>query len=224
MEKIKVIIADDHMLFCEGLRTFVEKEEDMECVAIAKDGVEATRLVEELLPDVILIDIDMPKMDGIEAARKIKIACPGTAVIIVSAYKYAHYILASIEVGVDGYLMKHIPRSELINAIRVVHSGQGVFSIEATGRILQGVAADGYKCKEMLHPSNLTRRELDILKMIARGITNKEIAHKVGLSNHTVNTHLVHIFRKLGVYSRTEATLYTLKEGLIRINDLTLER
>lgn len=221
MEKIKVLVADDHTLFCEALCPLLKSEEDMDCVALAKDGEEAVRLAKELLPDVALIDIEMPKMDGIEAAKQIKTACPTTAVIIVSGYKYAHYILASVEAGVDGYLLKHTPRRELINAIRMVHCGQGVFSLEATAKVLRGIATE--KSGEEISLGSLHPRELEVLKMTARGMTNKEIAAKLCISPHTVGTHLVNIFRKLGVDTRTEATLYTLKEGLLTVDDLTRE-
>jgi DNA-binding NarL/FixJ family response regulator len=221
MEKIKVLVADDHTLFREALCPLLKSEEDMDCVALAKDGEEAVRLAKELLPDVALIDIEMPKMDGIEAAKQIKTACPATAVIMVSGYKYAHYILASVEAGVDGYLLKHTPRRELINAIRMVHYGQGVFSLEATAKVLRGIATE--KSGEEMSLGSLHPRELEVLKMTARGMTNKEIAAKLCISPHTVGTHLVNIFRKLGVDTRTEATLYTLKEGLLTVDDLTRE-
>ncbi len=221
MEKIKVLVADDHTLFSEALCPLLKSEGDMDCVALAEDGEEAVRLAKELLPDVALIDIEMPKMDGIEAAKQIKTACPTTAVIIVSGYKYAHYILASVEAGVDGYLLKHTPRRELINAIRMVHSGQGVFSLEATAKVLRGIATEKYR--EKISLGLLRPRELEVLKMTARGMTNKEIAAELCISPHTVGTHLVNIFRKLGVDTRTEATLYTLKEGLLTVNDLTRE-
>ena len=222
MKKIKVLVADDHQLFLEGLYMLLEKEEDIDCVATVKDGVKAVELAKKLQPDVVLIDIEMPKMDGLEAARQIKTACPTTAVIIVSGYKYAHYVLASVEAGVDGYLLKHMPRRELINAIRMVHMGQGVFSLEATSKVLRSTATGKYK--EAIPLTQLSPRELEILKMMARGMTNKEIATELSISSHTVGAHLVHIFRKLGVDTRTEATLYTLKEGLLNINDLTSER
>ena len=222
MKKIKVLIADDHALFLEGLRMLLEKEEDIDCVATVKDGVKAVELVKKLRPDVVLIDIEMPKMDGLEAAKQIKTAFPTTAVIIVSGYKYAHYVLASVEAGVDGYLLKHMPRRELINAIRMVHAGQGVFSLEATSKVLRSTAAGKYK--EAIPLTQLSPRELEILKMTARGMTNKEIATELGISSHTVGAHLVHVFQKLGVDTRTEATLYTLKEGLLSIHDLTSER
>lgn len=222
MKKLEVLLADDHALFLEGLRMLLEKEEDMDCVAMVEDGVKAVELAKELRPDVVLIDIEMPKMDGIEAAKQIKTACPTTAVIIVSGYKYAHYVLTSVEAGVDGYLLKHMPRRELINAIRMVHAGQGVFSLEATSKVLRSTAAGKYR--EAISLTQLSPRELEILKMTARGMTNKEIATELDISSHTVGVHLVHVFRKLGVDTRTEATLYTLKEGLLSINDLTSER
>jgi NarL family two-component system response regulator LiaR len=218
VDKIKVLLADDHILFGEGMRRLLMTEADIECVAIAADGEEAVRLTKELHPDVVLIDIAMPKMDGIEAARQIKSACPQTAVVIISAYKYDHYVLACMQAGVNGYLLKNTPHSDMVNAIRMVRSGEGVFSLEATGKVLRRLASDKGNLETGF--GGLHKRELQVLKLAAAGLGNKEIARELGISENTVATHFVNIFRKLGVESRTEAALYAFREGWLKVEDI----
>lgn len=222
MSKISVVIADDHALFREGVCRFLENEEDMECVATAEDGEQAVKLTQELLPDVVLIDVAMPKVNGIDAAKQIKAVCPGTAVVMLSAYKYNYYILACIQVGVEGYLLKDMPRSALISAIRLVHAGEGVYNLKAVGKVLSELATNRVRGKSVL--SKLNSRELQVLRLAAMGMGNQEIGSELGISKHTVATHFVNIFRKLGVESRTEATLYALKEGWFTVEDLSQHR
>lgn len=217
---IRILVADDHPLFREGLCRLFQDEEGMECVAMAEDGEEAIRLTEELEPDVAILDVNMPKLTGIDAARQIKKNCPKTAVLMLSAYKYNHYVITSIQAGVDGYLLKNTPRAELIEAIRMIKSGKGIFNIDAISKVLHRISgADGTKpgAKE------LRKRELEVLKLAARGLSNKQISTELNITDNTVGTHLVNIFRKLGVESRTEAALYALKEGLITIDDIAVK-
>jgi len=217
MADIKVLIADDHPIFREGLARLFRDGGGLDCVGVAEDGEEAIKLARELKPDVIIMDVQMPKINGVDAALQIKKASPDTAILILSAYKYNDYIIAAMQAGVDGYLLKDTPRDELMEAVRMIHSGKGVFNLEATGEILRRIsAAPGAG----LHPAGLGRRELEVLKLAAKGMSNKQIAHALSIAENTVGTHLVSIFKKLGVESRTEAALYALKEGLITINDI----
>jgi len=222
MGKIRVLIADDHPLFREGLCRLFQDEEGLECIAMAEDGEEAVKLTQELRPDVAILDVNMPKLTGIDAARQIKQTCPKTAVLMLSAYKYNHYVIASIQAGVDGYLLKNTPRSELIESIRMIHSGKGIFNIEAISKILRrltsGTDSTGSGSNE------LRKRELEVLKLTARGMSNKQISSELNITDNTVGTHLVNIFRKLRVESRTEAALYALKEGLISTDDIASKR
>ena len=218
MEKIRILIADDHPAFREGLCRLLEGEEDLECVCKPSDGEEAVSLAKELLPDVAIIDVAMPKLNGIEAAKQIKAACPNTAILMVSAFGYESYILASLRAGAAGYLLKTTPLRELTNAIRSVHTGEAVFDLKAASKILRRLTAEKGKEKEGLE--ELHRRELEVLKLAAKGISNKEIASKLTISERTVQTHLVNIFRKLGVSSRTEAVLHALKKGWLTLDDL----
>ena len=219
METIKVLIADDHVLFREGLGWLFESEKDLECIGVANDGEEAIHLAKELKPDIILMDISMPKIDGIEAAKKVKIINPDTRIIILTAYKHKHYVLECMEARVDGYLLKNARRSELADTIRMVHSGKTVFSSEATNDVLYELATDRVKGGINLGHLKLHSREIDVLKLVAKGMSNKDIALELCITENTVATHLVNIFRKLGVESRVEAALFAVKEGLVKIDD-----
>jgi len=218
MEKIRVLIADDHPAFREGLCQLIEHEEDLECVAKPADGEEAVRLAIELLPDVAIIDIAMPGLNGIEAARQIKAARPAIAILMVSAFGYESYVLASLRAGAAGYLLKNTPLRELTNAIRSVHASEAVFDLKAASKILRRLADDKGEKRGGLE--ELQPRELEVLRLAGKGMSNKEIAGELVLSERTVQTHLVNIFRKLGVGSRTEAVLHALREGWLTLDDL----
>jgi DNA-binding NarL/FixJ family response regulator len=221
MEKIKVLLADDHSLFLEGLSPLLEKEEDITIVAKATNTEEAISLTAELLPDVVTLDISMPSVGGIEAARQIKMLCPRTAIIILTAYGYESYISASLEVGVAGYLLKNSPINKLIDAIRMVYAGEAVFSFQSASQIIHQLIAGATKTgqKSLV----LSPREIEVLNLAARGLTNKEIAREFVLSERTVQTHLVNIFKKLKVGSRTEAVLYALKENWLALDNIFKE-
>jgi len=219
MKKIKILIADDHPSFREGLCRLLNEQEDMDVVAVASDGQETIGMTEELLPDVVIIDVSMPKTNGIEAARQIKQTCPNTSILMVSAYSYEAYVLASIRAGASGYLLKNAPVGQLISAVRLVNTGEGVFNLKATGKILSRMATDKNKKEASL--TELRDREAEILGLAAKGMTNKEIAEQLFISERTVHTHLTNIFIKLKVSSRTEAVLYALREGWLTLEDLS---
>jgi DNA-binding NarL/FixJ family response regulator len=222
MERIRVVIADDHPVFREGLLRVFEGVESLSCIATAQDGEEAVRLAQELNPDVIILDINMPKITGIDAAKLIKENCHKTAVLMLSAYKYDHYIVSSIRAGVDGYLLKNAPHDELINAIHTVHAGGGAFSAEACGKIMHKIAG-GKGWVNVSYPG-LGNRELEVLSLVAKGMSNKQISNSLNISENTVAAHMANIFRKIGVESRTEAILSAMKMGLINIDDMTGEQ
>jgi len=220
--KIRVLIADNHPVFREGLARLFQEEEDLECIATAKDGDEAIKLAEELKPDVAIIDVNMPNTSGIDALKQIKKAHPGIGILMLSAYTYSHYVNSAIQAGADGYLVKNIPRHKLIEAIRMINDGQGVFNLEASGDVLRKLTAE--ENGQIASANTLYKRELEVLKLVAKGMTNKQIAGELNISDNTVGTHLVNIFRKLGVESRTEATLYALREGLITTDEASGRR
>ncbi len=211
-------MADDHPIVLDGLSKICEAEEDLECIAKATDGEQAVRLAREMKPDVAIVDIAMPKMNGIEAAEQIKAECPETAVLVISAHKYDYYVLACLRAGVSGYLLKDEPPLQIANAIRMVYSGKGVFDFETTSNLIRDLASD--RSKQGTCSGELCIRELEVLKLAAKGMGNKEIGDKLCISEHTVGSHFVHIFRKLDVKSRTEAILYALKQGWFSIDDI----
>jgi DNA-binding NarL/FixJ family response regulator len=218
MKKIKVLIADDHPTFLAGLSHFMAQEKDMNVVAEAVDGEEAVTLAQRLVPDVAIIDIAMPKLNGIEAAREIRKVCATTAILIVSAFDYESYVVASLEAGAAGFLLKTAHPSELVSAVRLLHSGEGIFDLNATSRVLRRLA--GRMAREMAGLPQLRPRELKVLRLCARGLSNKEIGRELSISERTVQAHLLNVFRKLGVGSRTEAVLRALKEGWLTVDDL----
>jgi two-component system, NarL family, response regulator LiaR len=218
VDKIKLLIADDHPPFVEGLTLLLERQSDLEVVATPTHGEEAVKLAKELHPDVAIIDVAMPRLNGIEAAKQIKAACPDTAILMFSAYGYEPYLLASLQAGVSGYMLKSSPVPDLIRAIRSVHEGQAIFDFQAVKKVLRSLVTDIGGERKGLH--GLHQRELAVLRLAAKGISNKEIAKSLGIGICTVQTHLLRIFRKLGVSSRTEAVLHALKEGWLTLDDL----
>lgn len=221
MDKIKIIIADDHVVVREGTRRILEQEEDLEVVGEAGDGEEAVDLVARLKPDVAIIDISMPKMDGIEATRRIKSLYPATIILILTAYDDDQFIFSLLEAGAAGYLLKNIRSRELIDAVRAVHRGESVLYPSIARKVLNRfVPAVGKPKKE--EPSEaLSERETDILKLAARGLSNKDIADQLHLSIRTVQGHLGHIFNKLQVSSRTEAVVHAIKAGWVTLDDMS---
>ena len=220
MGKISILIADDHPLFRGGLSKLLEEEGDLEVVAQAGDGVEAVELASKFLPDVAIIDIVMPRINGIETTRQIKTACPATAILILSAYGYEPYILSAIEAGAAGYLLKNVRACELVAAIRALHAGETVLDPTAARKIFSRLAYNKGWRNSQEATLRLHQHEIEILRLVAKGMSNKEIARELAISARTVQTHLVNIFSKLKVESRTEAVLHTLKEGWLTLDDL----
>jgi len=218
MAKIRVLLAEDHAILREGVREFIQRESDMEVVAEAGDGEEAVKLTEHYRPDVVVMDIRMPKLNGIEATKQIKAKFPSTAILILTAFDSDQYIFALLEAGAAGYLLKGVRASELIDAIRAVYAGESVLHPVIAGRVIRRVVTPAASDGKTVDP--LSEREMEILKLAAKGISNKDIAEKLFLSPRTVQVHLGNIFNKLGVASRTEAVLYGLKRGWLSLEDL----
>jgi len=218
MKKIRVMVTDDHPGFREGLTRLLREEIDIEVIAALGNGLQALESAKSLLPDVAIMDISMPGLNGIETAKQIGELSPDTAILMVSAFNYPSYVLASLRVGAAGYLMKNASLHKIISAIRMIHSGGSVFDLKVTGKILLNLASGKtwIKQEQELHP-----RELEVLNLAARGKGNKEIGNRLSISERTVQTHLVNIFRKLQVNSRTEAIIQALKEGWLVLDNLT---
>ncbi|MFH0914388.1 MAG: response regulator transcription factor [Chloroflexota bacterium] len=217
MSKIKVIIADDHALVREGTRTLLEQEPDLEVVGEASDGEEAVALANKLQPNVVLMDIAMPKVNGIEATKRLKAQNPGIAVLILTAYDDDQYVMALLEAGAAGYLLKNVKGSDLVNAIRSVYAGEAALHPAIARKVLSLLAAG--PPPEEKAKAEISSREMEILKLAARGMSNQEIADKLFLSRRTVQSHLGKVFRKMDVGSRTEAVLKALKKGWFTLEE-----
>ena len=221
MNKTRVIIADDHVLFREGTRNILEHEPDIEVVGEANDGEEAVEVVTRLQPHIALVDIAMPKLNGIEATRQIKARCPATAVLILTAYDNDQYILALLEAGAAGYLLKNVSGEELVNAIRALRTGEAVLHPTIARKIFSRLVTSLPRAEGAALPRDLSRREMEILRLAARGMGNQEIAERLFISRRTVQSHLASIFSKMDVGSRTEAVLQATKKGWLSLDDLT---
>ncbi len=213
-EKIRVLLADDHALVRQGIRQFLEAADDIVVVGEAADGAQAVRLVEELEPDVALLDVQMPGTSGIEAMRQIKARFPAVRALVLTAFDDDPYVFALLQAGANGYLLKTAEMDDLLRAIRAVHRGESALSPEVTGKVLRQLQA-GRPAAAAEQVESLTQREVEILRLAARGLTNKAIGLEVGVSDRTVQGHLANIYGKLGVASRTEAVTEALKRGWI---------
>jgi len=205
----------------EGTRKILEQEEDLEVVAEAGDGEEAVRLTRALKPDLAIIDITMPKLDGIEATKQIKEIYPATAILILTAYDDDQFIFSLLEAGAAGYLLKNVSSRELTDAVRAIYAGESVLHPSVTRKVINRFASISGKRNEKHTPEALSERELDILTMATRGLNNQDIAESLNISIRTVQGHLGRIFGKLNVSSRTEAVLYALKKGWITLDDVS---
>ena len=220
MNKITILIADDHAVVREGTRRVLEQEQDLEVVAEAGDGEEAVRLAANFKPDVAIIDIAMPKLDGIEATKQIKAFCPDITVLILTAYDDDQFIFSLLEAGAAGYLLKSVRGRELVDAVRAVHAGESVLHPSVARKVLNRFVPIFGKPKEREPSEVLSEREMEVLRLATRGLSNQDIARELYLSVRTVQGHLGHIFNKLQVSSRTEAVVYALKEGWVTLDDV----
>ncbi len=220
MGKIRILIADDHAVVREGTRRVLEQEPDMEVVGEAGDGEEAVNLATSLKPDVAIIDISMPRMDGIEATRQIKATCPSINVLALSAYDDDQFVFSLLEAGAAGYLLKSVRSRELLDAVRAVYSGESVLHPSIARKVLNRFVSASDKSERKEPSGVLSDREMEVLKLAAKGLSNQDIAEKLCLSIRTVQGHLGHIFNKLQVGSRTEAVVRALKEGWVTLDDV----
>ena len=211
------MIADDHPLVREALHRALEGEEDIEVVAEVGDGEEAVKFASELKLNVAVMDIVMPKLNGIEATRKIKEIAPDTAILILTAYDDDEYVLGLLDAGAAGYLLKSARGRDLVGAIRAIRSGESVLHPKIIAKLLKRATiapAGEHKASELL-----SEREAEVLKLVTSGMSNKEIAEKLYLSQRTIKAHLTNIFNKLNVASRSEAIVKGLQWGLVTLEN-----
>ena len=214
---IRVVIADDHALVREGTRQLLERADDVTVVGEAGDGAAAVDLVEQTRPDVAILDIGMPELNGVEATRRIKDCCPEVGVLILTVHDEDAYVFAILEAGAAGYLLKDVHGDEVVDAVRAVTSGESVLHPAITQKVLRHFRTD--QADHGAEP-DLTERELEVLRLAATGRSNKDIAAELDLSPRTVQVHLSNAFSKLDVASRTEAVIRALKQGWIRLEEL----
>lgn len=208
---IRVLIVDDHTVVRDGLNALLSAEEGMSVVGMAADGVEAVRLTQELQPDVILLDLVMPRMDGVQATLEIKRTYPEARILVLTSFAENHQVFSAIKAGAIGYLMKDTSSEELIQAIHDTFHNKPALGPKIARKLMQDIQGGQGQSPEV---NSLTEREVEILQYMALGKTNQEIADELVLSERTVRTHVTNILAKLGLSNRTQAVLYALRSGI----------
>ena len=210
MDKIGVLIVDDHTVVREGLRSLLELQEDIEVVGEAANGQEAIDQTNRLLPDVVLMDLVMPEIDGIEATRRIKAISPSTQVIVLTSFSDNEQVFPAIKAGALSYLLKNVSPSDLVRAIQAAFRGEAQLDPEIAKKLMEEVSAGS----KQPTAEGLTERELDVLQLIAKGQSNRAIGEELVISEKTVKTHVSNILSKLHLADRTQAAIYALKAGI----------
>jgi len=209
---IGVLVVDDHAVVRQGLRTFLELQDDIEVVGEAADGEQALSAVADLAPDVVLVDLVMPTLDGVSAIERLRELAPATRVIVLTSFLDEDKVLPAVRAGAAGYLLKDVQPAELVRAIRMADRGEALLHPAVAARVLRELAGDGVRAARH---DLLTARELEVLALLARGLANKAIAFELGCAEKTVKTHVGNILGKLGLSDRTQAALYAVREGLV---------
>jgi DNA-binding NarL/FixJ family response regulator len=214
---IRVLIADDQAIARQGLQVILSVEADIEVVGLAKDGQEAVELAEKLQPDLVLMDLKMPKLNGVQATKAIKEKFPTIAVLVLTTYDMDDWVANAIRSGANGYLLKDTPPQDIVNAIRGTVQGKSYVDPNVAGKVLQHMQQSPVAQSRLELSEALTERELDVLKLLAKGLSNQEIAESLHLSEGTVRNYLSTLFSKLGVSDRTKAAVLAIQHGLIQL-------
>ena len=212
-QKIRVLLVDDHVLFRSGVRTLLERSDDFEVVDETGDGLEGIKRARSLKPDVVLLDLNMPGVGGIEAVKAIVEESPEVRVLMLTVSEDAADLMEALRSGASGYLLKNIEMEELVSAIRRAAGGDSVVSPQMTAKLIQGVREQPRVSDKLVERDRFSPRERDILNCLARGESNKEIARELELAESTVKIHVQNIFKKLGVTSRVQVALYAVEQG-----------
>jgi DNA-binding NarL/FixJ family response regulator len=210
MEKIKILMADDHPVVRAGIRGMLETQPEFQVIAEAENGRDAFEQIAKLKPDVVLMDLRMPEMDGVEAIGKIKETYPNINILVLTTYDTDADIVRAVEAGATGYLLKDAPREELFRAVRATAKGETVLAPVVAARLMGKVRNHGEQA--------LSAREIDVLLLVARGASNQDVAEKLHVSTATVKSHLIQIYQKLGVSDRTAAVTTAIERGIIRLS------
>ncbi len=217
MASIKILIVDDHEMVRNGLSVMMEREEDFTVVGEAKNGLEAVEKAKSLSPDVILMDLRMPEMDGVEAMRQIRAEQDHVKFLVLTTYDTDEYIFDAIEAGAKGYLLKDTSREELFRAVRTVNRGESLIEPAVISRVLDRLTQLSHQAAHGPDHAALSEREVEVLQLMARGSANKQIASDLSITESTVKTHVANIFQKLEVGHRTEAVTKAMSQGIIKL-------
>lgn len=211
-EQIRIVIADDHSMIREGLKQLLELEGDIQVVAEAGNGEECLKVIEKKKPDVVLLDINMPVMNGLKMLETLRNSKNRKQkVLILTIHNEIEYLMKAVDIGVEGYVLKDAESSVLKKAICTVHSGEKYIDFSMVPMLNEKIAQE----KEKVEDEKLTRREIEVLKLLAEGLFNKEIAYKLSISEKTVKNHVSNIFKKIGVFDRTQAAVYAIKNNIV---------
>jgi NarL family two-component system response regulator LiaR len=214
VEKIKVLIVDDHRVVRQGLRTFLDLNEDILVIGEAGDGLEAVEMAAHLIPDIVLMDLVMPHLDGIAATSRIKALGMGTKVIALTSFTEDDKVFPAIQAGASSYLLKDVSPDGLVDAIRAAHRGEARLHPDVIRKLMEQVAAQPRSVKPVDGPQ-LTEREGDVIRLVVQGQSNREIAQSLVISEKTVKAHISNILGKLGLEDRTQMAVYAIKNGLV---------
>ena len=214
-DKVRIVLADDHTILREGLRALLTADDEIVVVGEAQDGREAVRCVERLEPDLLLMDLSMPRMSGMDAIREIKKRYPDTRIIALTVHKTEEYLLTTLQAGADGYVLKDATHEELVMAIRNVMAGKSYLSPDVSEKVIEGYLVGKESSRSLSAWETLSQREREVLKLIAEGYKNKEIAEDLCISLKTVEKHRANLMKKLDLHNAAALTVYAVEKGLV---------